>query len=218
MKLAIIGAGNVGGALGTAWAQKGDHDIFFGVREPKAEKTQSLLRAIGGKARAGTVAEAADFADIIVLSTPWPVTEAAIRSMGSLKGKVLLDSTNPLTRGVDGIGLEIGHSISGGEKVQGWAAGASVFKTLNTTGFGNMANPVFNGVKSVMFVAGDDATNKPRVIDLVGQLGFDVVDAGPLRNARLLEAHAMLWIDLALTRGQGRDWAFSIVRREGRRS
>ena len=70
--------------------------------------------------------------------------------------------------------------------MQGWAAGASVFKTLNTTGFGNMANPVFNGVKSVMFVAGDDAANKPKVIDLVGQLGFDVIDAGPLRNARLL--------------------------------
>lgn len=213
MKLAIIGAGNVGGALGTAWAQKAGHEICFGVRDPKADKTQALLRAIGAKARAGTAAEAAAFADIIVLSTPWPAAETAIRAMGGLKGKILLDSTNPLTRGPDGISLEIGHSISAGEKVQGWAAGASVFKALNTTGFGNMANPVFNGVKSVMFVAGDDAANKPKVIDLVGQLGFDVVDAGPLRNARLLEAHAMLWIDLALARGRGRDWAFSIVRR-----
>ena len=62
-------------------------------------------------------------------------------------------------------------------------------------------------------VAGDDAANKPKVIDLIGQLGFDVMDAGPLRNARLLEAHAMLWIDLALARGQGRDFAFAIVRR-----
>ena len=213
MKLAIIGAGNVGSALGTAWAQKAGHDICFGVRDPKADKTQALLRAIGAKARAGTAAEAAAFADIIVLSTPWPAAETAIRAMGGLKGKILLDSTNPLTRGPDGISLEIGHSISAGEKVQGWAAGASVFKTLNTTGFGNMANPVFNGVKSVMFVAGDDAANKPKVIDLVGQLGFDVVDAGPLRNARLLEAHAMLWIDLALARGRGRDWAFGILRR-----
>ena len=213
MKLAIIGAGNVGGALGTNWAQKG-HDIVFGVRDPKAEKTQALAaRKIGGKARAGTAAEAAAFADVIVLSTPWPATEAAIRSMGNLKGKILLDSTNPLTRGPDGISLEIGHSISAGEKVQGWAAGASVFKTLNTTGFGNMANPVFNGVKSVMFVAGDDVANKPKVIDLVGELGFEVIDAGPLRNARLLEAHAMLWIDLALVRGQGRDFAFGILRR-----
>ena len=213
MKLAIIGADNVGGALGTAWAQKASHEICFGVRDPKADKTQALLRAIGAKARAGTAAEAAIFADIIVLSTPWPAAETTIRAMGGLKGKILLDSTNPLTRGPDGISLEIGHSISAGEKVQGWAAGASVFKALNTTGFGNMANPVFNGVKSVMFVAGDDAANKPKVIDLVGQLGFDVVDAGPLRNARLLEAHAMLWIDLALARGQGRDFAFAIVRR-----
>ena len=115
--------------------------------------------------------------------------------------------------GADGLGLEIGHSISAGEKVQGWAKGASVFKTLNTTGFGNMADPVFHGVKSVMFVAGDDAANKPKVIALVAALGFEVVDAGPLRNARLLEAHAMLWIELALKRGLGRDWAFAVVRR-----
>jgi predicted dinucleotide-binding enzyme len=213
MKLAIIGAGNVGGALGTAWAQKAGHEIFFGVSDPKKDKTQALVRSLGSKAQAGTAADAAAFADTIVLATPWPATEAAIHAMGDLKGKILLDSTNPLAMGPDGLGLEIGHSISAGEKVQGWAVGASVFKALNTTGFGNMANQVFNGVKSVMFVAGDDAANKPKVIDLVGQLEFDVVDAGPLRNARLLEAHAMLWIDLALMRGLGRDWAFAIVRR-----
>jgi len=212
MNIAIIGAGNVGGALGANWAQKG-HEVFFGMRDPKAEKVQSLLRAIGGKARAGSAAEAAASAGMIVLSTPWPAAEAAIRSMGNIKGKIILDATNPLARGPDGISLEIGHSISAGEKVQGWAAGASVFKTLNTTGFANMANPVFNGVKSVMFVAGDDAASKPKVMSLVGELGFEVIDAGPLRNARLLEAHAMLWIDLALARGQGREFAFSILRR-----
>ncbi len=212
MKIAIIGAGNVGGALGQNWASKG-HDILFGVRDPKAEKTQSLVGKIGAKAKAMSPAEAAAVADVIVLSTPWPATEAAIRSMGNLKGKIILDATNPLTRGPDGISLEIGHSISAGEKVQGWAAGASVFKTLNTTGFGNMANPVFKGVKSVMFVAGDDAAAKPKVMQAVGDLGFEVIDAGPLRNARLLEAHAMLWIDLALVRGQGRDFAFGILRR-----
>jgi predicted dinucleotide-binding enzyme len=213
MKLAIIGAGNVGGTLGTAWAQKAGHEIFFGVRSPKSDKTQALVRTLGGKARAGTPAEAAAFGDFIVLTTPWPAAEAAIRSMGDLSGRIILDATNPLAMGPDGLGLEIGHSISAGEKVQGWAKGAAVFKTLNTTGFGNMADPVFHGVKSVMFVAGDDAANKPRVIALVAALGFEVVDAGPLRNARLLEAHAMLWIELALKRGLGRDWAFAIVRR-----
>jgi 8-hydroxy-5-deazaflavin:NADPH oxidoreductase len=213
MKLAIIGAGNVGGTLGTAWAQKAGHDIFFGVRTPSADKTQALVQKLGGKARAGAPAEAAAGADFIVLTTPWPAAEAAIRSLGNVNGRIILDATNPLARGPDGINLEIGHNTSAGEKVQGWARGASVFKTLNTTGFGNMANPVFGGVRSVMFVAGDDDANKPKVMALVGELGFDMVDAGPLRNARLLEAHAMLWIDLSLARGLGRDWAFARVKR-----
>jgi len=214
MKIAIIGAGNVGGALGANWAQKG-HDIIFGVRNPSAEKTQKLLAKIGSKARAASPAEAAASADVIVLATPWPETQAAVRSLGDLTGKIVLDATNPLTRGADGIALEIGHSTSGGEKVQGWAAGAAVFKTLNTTGFGNMTNPVFDGIKSVMFVAGDAAAQKPKVMALIGDLGFEAIDAGPLRNARLLEAHAMLWIDLALARGQGGNFAFALLRRQG---
>ena len=213
MKLAIIGAGDVGGTLGTAWARKADHEICFGVTNPRSDKTQALLRSIGAGTRAGTAAEAAAFGDIVVLATPWPATEAAIRTMGDLKGRILLDCTNPLAMGPDGLGLEIGHGISGGEKVQGWAAGASVFKTLNTTGFANMAEPAFDGVKSVMFVAGDDEARKPNVLALIGELGFEAVDAGPLRIARLLEPHAMLWIHLALNRGFGRDWAFALLRR-----
>jgi 8-hydroxy-5-deazaflavin:NADPH oxidoreductase len=213
VKIVIIGAGNVGGTLGTAWATKAGHEVFFGVRSPNSDRTQTLVRPLGSKARAGTAADAAAFGEMIVLTTPWPTTEAAIRSMGNLNGTIILDATNPLAMGPDGLGLEIGHSTSAGEKVQGWAKGASVFKTLNTTGFGNMANPVFRGLKSVMFVAGDDAAIKPKVIELVATLGFEVVDAGPLRNARLLEAHAMLWIELALKRGLGRDWAFALVRR-----
>jgi predicted dinucleotide-binding enzyme len=213
MKLAIIGAGDVGGTLGAAWSRKGGHEVFFGVTNPRSDKTQGLLREIGGTARAGTAAEAAASSDVIVLATPWPATEAAIRSMGDLEGRIVLDCTNPLAMGPDGLGLEIGHGISGAEKVQGWAAGASVFKTLNTTGFSNMAEPVFDGVKSVMFVAGDDEAAKPKVLALVGELGFETVDAGPLRIARLLEPHAMLWIHLALNRGLGRDWALALLRR-----
>jgi 8-hydroxy-5-deazaflavin:NADPH oxidoreductase len=212
MKLAIIGAGDVGGTLGTAWARKGGHEIFFGVTNPRSDKTQALLKSIGGAARAGTAAEAAAFGDVIVLATPWHATEAAIGSMGNLKGRIVIDCTNPLGMGPDGLGLAIGHDTSGGEKVQGWAAGASVFKALNTTGFKNMAAPVFGGVKSVMFVAGDNEAVKPNVMALVGDLGFEMVEAGPLRIARLLEPHAMLWIHLALNKGFGGDWAFALVR------
>jgi hypothetical protein len=145
MKLAIIGAGNVGGTIGTAWAQKAGHEIYFGVRNPTADQTQAMVQRLGGKARAGTPAQAAAFAEFIVLTTPWHAAETAVRSMGDLKGKILLDATNPLAMGPDGLGLEIGHNISAGEKLQAWATGASVFKTLNTTRFGNMADLVFTG-------------------------------------------------------------------------
>jgi pyrroline-5-carboxylate reductase len=75
MKIAIFGAGNVGGTLGKAWAKK-DHDIFFGVRHPQDGKTQQLVQSIGGKAQAGNVKQAAAFGEVVVLATPWPTTEA----------------------------------------------------------------------------------------------------------------------------------------------
>jgi len=201
------------GRLEQRGRKKPDTRFYSALEIQTSERTQAVVRRLGAKAHAGTPAEAVGFAEFIVLTTPWNAAEAAIRSMGDLTGKILLDASNPVAMGTDGLGLEIGHNSSAGEKVQAWATGASVFKTLNTTGFGNMADPLFHGVKSVMSVAGDDTTNKPRVIELVASLGFEVVDAGPLRNARLLEAHAMLWIELALKRGLGRDWAFAIVRR-----
>jgi predicted dinucleotide-binding enzyme len=87
-----------------------------------------------------------------------------------------------------------------------------VFKTLNTTGSDNMANAALYPVKPLMLVAGDDTDRKPVVMDLVRTLGFDPVDAGPLKNARLLEPFAMIWIDQAIKRGLGRDFAFALVK------
>jgi hypothetical protein len=109
--------------------------------------------------------------------------------------------------------LAVGHTTSGGEQVAAWAKGAAVFKTLNTTGFGNMENPGGYAQKPVMFFAGDDPAKRAGVATLLSDLGFEPVDAGPLRNARLLEPYAMLWIDLALNRGQGSDIAFALMRR-----
>ena len=134
--------------------------------------------------------------------------------MGNLSGKIILDATNPLAMGPDGLGLEIGHDTSAGEKVQGWAEGRRRCSRRSTPpATATWPTRCFDGVKSVMFVAGDDAAAKPKVIALLAALGFEVIDAGPLRNARLLEAHAMLWIELALKRGLGRDFAFAILRR-----
>ncbi|HWE71623.1 MAG TPA: NAD(P)-binding domain-containing protein [Stellaceae bacterium] len=204
MKIAIIGAGHVGQALGKTWEKHG-HTVTYGVRDPSDAKYAGLTTA--------AVAAAARAADAILLATPWSATEAALAAAGDLTGKLILDATNPLTMGPQGMGLAIGHTTSGGEQVTGWAKGAAVFKTLNTTGFNNMENSGGYAQKPVMFFAGDDQAQRAAVAALLGDLGFEPVDAGPLRNARLLEPYAMLWIDLALNRGQGRDFAFALMRR-----
>src|SRR5205823_13304612 len=110
MKIAIIGAGNVGGTLGKGWAKKG-HDIFFGVRHPQDDKIRQLVQSIGPKAQAGTVAQAVAFGEVVVLATPWQGTEAAVKQAGDLSGKVVIDCTNPLKP--DFSALALGFSTSG---------------------------------------------------------------------------------------------------------
>jgi 8-hydroxy-5-deazaflavin:NADPH oxidoreductase len=207
MRIAIIGAGSVGGALGKVWLKLG-HDVVWGIRNTADPKYASLP-----KNRLKSPGEAADAADIVVIATPWTATEAAVKNLsGKLANKIVIDCTNPLGVGRDGLQLVVGFETSAAEQIAGWAPGAFVFKALNTTGSDNMANAASYPVKPMMLVAGDNAGKKPVVMDLVRMLGFEPVDAGPLKNARLLEPFAMVWIDQALNRGRGRDFAFALVK------
>lgn len=204
MRIAVIGAGNVGKALGQGWAKCG-HEVRYGVPNPADPKYRGLPAMTPGDAAAGV--------ETIVLATPWPATEAAVKGLGDLAGRIVVDCTNPLGMGPDGLGLVLGYNTSGGEMVAGWAPGAAVFKAFNTTGYSNMEELSGYPAKPAMFVAGDDAAEKPAVMGLARDLGFEAIDAGPLRNARLLEPYGMLWIDQALNRGAGRDFAFAVLRR-----
>jgi hypothetical protein len=209
MNIAIIGAGNVGTALGSGWAKEGHH-IRYGVRDPESEASRRL-KTMATSPDVSTNREAARTADVVVLATPWGATEDAMRECGSLAGKIVIDATNPIN--ADFSGLDRGYTTSGGEQVARWAEGARVFKTMHQVGFGLMDHPEFKpGVKPVMFVAGD-GLGKPKVLQLVSELGFEAVDVGGLEYARLLEPYAMLWIHLARSRGLGRDFAFSLLRK-----
>jgi 8-hydroxy-5-deazaflavin:NADPH oxidoreductase len=211
MKIAIIGAGNVGGALGTLWAAKG-HDVTFGVRDPRSAKIADVVKSAGARARAASVAQAASGADIVVLATPWPAAEEAIRSAGDLSGKILIDCTNPLRPDLSD--LLIGTDRSAAEAVAKWAKGAKVVKAFNTIGAGNFAAPRFGAENASMFIAGEDKAAKAIVGSLAAELGFDVVDTGPLMTARYLEPLAMLWIHLGYREGLGpTGHAFKLLRR-----
>lgn len=210
MNIAILGAGNVGGALGKGWAAKG-HSIYYGVPDPQSEKTQTLLKSIGKNARVGSVHDAAESANIIVLATPWPATHDAVLAAGKVAGKIIIDCTNPLR--ADLSGLDIGHNTSAAEQIALLAVGAHVVKAFNTTGAGNMANTHYGSNEITMCIAGDDTAAKSTVTKLAQELGFEAVDAGPLMNARLLEPFAMLWIYLAIKQGLGPNIAFKLLRR-----
>jgi hypothetical protein len=210
MKIGIIGSGNVGGALGTRWAQAG-HDVTFGSRNPASGDMRQLVAKAGAAARAASSKEALEVSELLLLATPWPSTKAVLEGLGDLTGKVLIDATNPLLPDLSG--LEVGTTTSAAEQVAGWARGAKVVKAFNTVGFNIMANPAFGADRPVMFYCGDDAAAKQTVRPLVEQLGFEAVDAGPLSQARVLEPFALLWISLAYAQGQGRDIAFKLLRR-----
>jgi predicted dinucleotide-binding enzyme len=144
---------------------------------------------------------------------PFAVAAEVIAAAAGFAGEILIDATNPLGVGESGLGLTVGFATSGAEQIAAWAPRAKVFKTFNQTGFENMAAARSYAARPVMFVAGDDAAGKAVVLALVDDVGFDAVDAGGLRAARLLEPLAMLGIELARKGGLGPDFAFSQQRK-----
>jgi len=213
MTIGILGSGNVGGTLGTRWARAGHH-VIFGSRDPESGEMQSLVaratRPDGRPSRAGTFREAGE-AEVLLVALPWMATRAVLESFDGLIDKVLIDATNPLVPDLSG--LEIGTSSSAAEHVAGWALGAKVVKAFNTVGYNIMADPAFGADRPVMPYCGDHADAKQIVRPLIADLGFDPVDAGPLRQARLLEPFALLWISLAYQQGLGREIGFKLLRR-----
>lgn len=205
MKIAIVGAGNVGQALG-AGLRKSGHEITFVVRDAGAEKA-ARLTTDGFRVVTGAAADA----DVVVLAVPWGEIPAVIEALGALTGKIVIDATNPLTPDLE---LALGFDDSAGETVALLAGGARVVKAFNTTGAENMAKARDFPARPWMPMAGDDAQAKAVVGKLAEELGFEAVDAGPLKASRYLEPIAMQWIRLAYGGGGfGRQFAFSVVRR-----
>lgn len=206
MRIAIIGTGHVGSAIARGLKGKG-HQVALGTRD--AAKAEGLAREVGAAIAAPRAAAAG--AEVVILSLPWRVAEEAVRGLGDLSGKVVIDCMNPLGM-VDGaLGLVLGHTTSGAELVQSSLPGAHVVKTLNQVGAEIMADARRLPHPPVQFVAGDDAQAKAAAMALLRDLGFDPQDAGDLIRARILEPFAMVWINQAMLRGKGRDWAFAAV-------
>ncbi|WP_409420061.1 NAD(P)-binding domain-containing protein [Pseudaeromonas sp. ZJS20] len=201
MNITVIGSGNMGAAFVKQLTQAG-HTVSIISRN--AAKAQELAATYG--ARVVTPAEAAK-AELLVLATGFADAVPALSALGDLTGKTVIDITNPLT--ADYMGLTIGHSTSAAEQIAAAVPGARVVKAFNTL-FAQVLGAgadLGNGQTATVFVAADDGAAKQVVVGLAQGLGFSVVDAGALKNARYLEPLAGLNIYLGYGAGLGTNMA-----------
>lgn len=205
MRIAIIGAGNVGGGLAGAATAAG-HDVVLSASTP-ANAQETAVRT--GAAAAGTNAEAVRGADVVVLAVPGSIAADVAAALGdALDGTVVVDATNPLNETYSD--LTTGGE-SAAEVLQRRVPGARVVKALNTVFASRYADPSENGTPLDALVAGDDAAATATVRELVRSIGFNAVDAGSLRMARTLEEIAFLNISLNARNGWTWQSAFQLV-------
>ena len=190
--IAVIGTGDVGGALGPEFAAQG-HTIVYGSRNPERDRVKELVANSGEGASATTPADAAAQADIVVLAVPGLMVEEITRSLGDLSGKIIIDPTNPLERRMNR--LEHAVDTSNAEIIQTAAPGAYVVKAFNTLNWATMVDPSSAGGPVSIPLVGDNARAKEKVAELVAGMGLEPIDVGPLRDARWVEGMLILWIN-----------------------
>lgn len=205
MRIAIIGTGNVGGALATAWSKAG-HTILLGVQDTKNFKGKELLNNINTSVH--SIHEAVREAEIILIATPAPAAGEVAKSLGDTSDKVIIDAMNVVMgRGPAGF-------TNTADAILANTLTRDVVKSFNTTGFNNMLNPNYGNTALDMFMAGDSEKGKRIVHQVALDAGFaECYDVGGNDKFQLMEQFAFFWINLAMMRGQGRDIGFKLLKR-----
>jgi predicted dinucleotide-binding enzyme len=211
MKIGILGSGLMGGKLGILFARAG-HDVVFSYARSE-QKLRRLAREAKGNARAGTPADAVRDADAVLLAVHWLRIDDVLKQTGDLSGKVIVSCSLPMN--ADDTGLVIGHTSSGAEELAKRIRRAKV-----VSAFGTVPSEVFFDVFEVrsranqpgMAYCGDDDVAKEVAARLISDVGFEPVDAGPLRIARYLEPFALLMGQLAYEGDGGPEIAYRFER------
>ena len=190
--IAIIGTGDVAGALGPEFASQG-HTIIYGSRNPDREEAQALVNKTGHGASVTTQVAACKGADIVVLTVPGILVEDITKGLGDLSRKIVIDPTNPLDRKL----TNFHHAVdtSNGEIIQAIAPDADVVKAFNTLGWKTMIDPEIAGGPVSIPLAGNNLEAKETVAKLVTGMGLEPIDVGGIENAHWLEGMAILLLN-----------------------
>lgn len=211
MRIGILGSGLMGGKLGTIWARAGHEVVFsYSRREGTLKK---LARDAKGNARAGTPHEAAQEADAVLLAVHWSRVDDVLKQAGDLSGTLIVTCSMPMN--ADDTDLVIAHTSSGAEELARKVPKARLVSAFNTVP-SEVLFGVFEGRRKVakpsLVYCGDDARSKRIAAGLIRDVGFEPVDAGPLRMARYTEPFTLLIARLAYEGGGGPELAYRFER------
>ena len=211
MRVGILGSGLMGGKLGTIFARAG-HDVVFSYARSE-RKLRRLAKEAQGNARHGTPAEAAREADAVLLAVHWSRVDDVLKQAGNVSGKVIVSCSMPMTK--DDSELAIAHTSSGAE-----ALAKKVRRAHVVSAFGTVPSEVLFSVfdkrrratRPSLVYCGDNRKAKQVAARLIRDVGFDPIDAGPLRTARYMEPFTMLVAQLAYEGRSGPQVAYRFER------
>jgi predicted dinucleotide-binding enzyme len=207
MKVGILGSGLMGGKLGTLFARTGHEVVFSYARRRK--KLEDLTIDVGANARAGTVREAVQESDVLLLAVHWSRVDDVLSQAGDLANKVVVSCSLPLN--VQNTELIIGHTSSGSEVLAKKLPEARIVSAFNTIP-SEVLFSVFEArrktTKPSLVYCGDDSHSKEIAAKLIQDIGFEPLDAGPLRIARYTEPLATLVAEIAYGGDKGPELAY----------
>lgn len=214
MKIGVIGSGIVGQTLANGFLKHG-YEVMIGTNDKR--KHEELKGKTGGKARVGSFEDVAQFGEIIVLAVKGTAAEDALKSAGmtNLKGKTIIDATNPIADAppINGV-LKFFTSLDGSlmERLQKLAPLVYFVKAFSCVGNALMVNPDLDGVRPTMFICGNHVDAKKKVAEIVEQFGFEAEDMGGVEAARAIEPLCILWCIPGFLRN---DWmhAFKLLKK-----
>jgi 8-hydroxy-5-deazaflavin:NADPH oxidoreductase len=199
-RIAVLGAGNIGGTLGRKWIAAG-HQVAFGVSDPAGEHAQQLRADVGSSVTIGTVASVLPDADVVLFAIPGGTMEATIaENVSALDGKVIIDAA---TR----IGSPSMNSLA---FFQQHTPNAKIYRAFNSLPWESFANPDFNGVQADLFFAGDPA-DRPLVEQLIAEIGLRPIYVGGTDQIPVVDSLLGLFFAVGIKQGRGRHIAFKVL-------
>ncbi len=203
LRIAVLGAGNIGGTLGRKWAAAG-HQVAFGVNDPAGARAQALRAELGNKVTIGPVADALDAGNVVVMAFPGAAMDETITTYAAqLDGKIIIDAANRMG----------GGPMNSFATFQARTPNARVFRAFNSLGWENYADPVFKGVQADLFYCGPDGDAREMVEQLITDVGLRPMRLGDIDQVGLVDSVSQLWFALALRQGKGRHLAFKVLSR-----